>query len=119
MYYGPPITQPIAKQEKPLRSKAPLQFLHELPCICTGAMQPIVAHHLLRCPSRRGQYKAGDQHTVPLLHSVHVSLHDDWGDELAFFASYGITDPVEIANGLWANTGNHAVCIELINEERA
>lgn len=81
-------------------------------------MQPIVAHHLLRCSSRLGMSgKAGDQHMIPLSHAIHVALHGN-GDETAFLASYGIHNAEALAEALHANTGNHVVCIQLINEAR-
>jgi hypothetical protein len=111
-------TGPYLKQPPRIRNKRHLAFLHELPCVCTGAMQPIVAHHLLRCESRLGMGgKAGDQHTIPLLHSVHVALHHN-GDETSFLAGYGIDAPECLANLLYENTGNFNTCIEIIQNAR-
>ncbi len=108
--------RPQPKREKALRCKKHTRFIHELPCCLTGSFQQVIQHHLLRCPSR--SYKAGDQHSVPMNDALHKQLHDKFGDEAAFFASYGITDPVGLAESLWENTGDFEACNRIILEAR-
>ena len=107
---------PSPKAEKALRSKPHSRFIHELPCCLSGSMQNIIQHHLLRCPSRAG--RSGDQHSVPMTDSLHKELHDNWGDERAFFAAFDIYDPVSLAVELFANTGNFDKCLEILESAK-
>ena len=73
----PPLGQ---KKEKPLRSKAMLDKIRELPCaVCKEhgevQMSPTTAHHPIH--DRYGVYKRGDDWCVPLCDGHHQALFDD------------------------------------------
>ena len=103
---------PIPKRPKPIKDKKHSKFLHELVCLCCGAVE-LVQHHLLRCPSRHGQYRAGDQHSVPLCRRHHDELHLGAGTENGFSERYGL-DLLTISNALWENTGDYEKCLNII-----
>jgi hypothetical protein len=109
---------PSPKAEKPVKDKLHLAFVASLGCVLTGLMD-VAVHHLLKAPSRHGQHKAGDQHTVALRKDLHVALHDVWGDEAAFFTHHGVPEYLELANGIYANSGDRPVCMKLIAKARA
>jgi len=75
----------IPKRPKPWRSAAYLAFVRIFACLKCSAPPPSEAHHILRGDTRRGQYRAGDDETVPLCRKCHSELHDRVGDEEAFF----------------------------------
>ena len=108
---------PQPKAPKRIVDKDHVSFLHDLECCLSGVRSQIIVHHLLRCPSRQGK-RSGDNHTVPMTDALHKRLHDIEGDELAIFARYGINDPVALAEALYANTGDHSKCIQIIQEAR-
>ncbi len=55
---------------------------------------------------------------MPMNDALHKQLHDKIGDEAAFFAAYGIIDPVGLAESLWENTGDFEACNRIILEAR-
>lgn len=109
---------PVPKLPERIEDKDHLNFIRQLPCVCTGIQYAVDAHHLLRCSSRRGMYKAGDNHTLPLTTRKHRELHDKWGDETAFFEEHGITDPEGLAEQLYEHSGDITKALELIQEAR-
>ena len=105
----------VPKAPKRIVDKAHSDFLHTLPCCLTGTRQQIIQHHILRAPSRKGG-RAGDNHSLPMSDVLHKILHDKEGNELRFFAKYGIKDPVRLAERLYENTGDYAACIQILEE---
>lgn len=101
-----------------------VRFAHQLECvICGGPAEHF--HHLRRAKSRRGQYKAGDNHGLPLCcwhHNIGAdSLHgqEQFGvTEPEYFERNGIADPYGLADGIYDHTGDHETCIELIRGSR-
>jgi hypothetical protein len=97
-----------------IKDKKWLAAIHELPCLITKQQTNIVAHHLLRSPSRLGMGgRSGDNHVVPLTDKMHKALHNH-GDETDFFESHDIQDVVEIAEELYHNKNNIHECIKII-----
>jgi hypothetical protein len=88
------------KPPPPIRDKAHLKRVSEMPC-CICCIDPGgVAHHLLRTDEKCAARKSGDDKTIPLCHDDHDALHRA-GDEIEFLASHGITKPVEYALSLY------------------
>ena len=99
---------------KRIKDKKWLADIHKLPCLITKKEEDVVAHHLLRSPSRLGMGgKSGDNHIVPLTDTMHKALHNH-GNETEFFALHDIEDVVEIAEELYHNRDNIDVCFAII-----
>tara|TARA_R110000764_G_scaffold240086_1_gene342184 strand:- start:159 stop:500 length:342 start_codon:yes stop_codon:yes gene_type:complete len=104
------------KNQPVIRDKKWLSDCHNLPCVCTNQQTAIVTHHLLRCPSRRGFRRSGDNHILPMTDAKHKELHN-MGDEKKFFEDHGVSDPVGLAEKLYANRHCLNSCIIAIHEE--
>ena len=99
---------------KRIKDKKWLTNIHNLPCLVTKQEENIVAHHLLRSPSRLGiGGKSGDNHIVPLTDQTHKELHN-MGNEEKFFALHNIFNVVDIAEQLYENRNNINECISII-----
>tara|TARA_R100001082_G_scaffold76742_1_gene44662 strand:- start:2094 stop:2429 length:336 start_codon:yes stop_codon:yes gene_type:complete len=99
---------------KRIKDKKWLADIHTLPCLITKKEQDVVAHHLLRSPSRLGMGgKSGDNHIVPLTDEMHKQLHA-YGNETEFFELHNIEDVVGIAEELYRNRNNIDVCFAII-----
>ena len=94
------------KAEKPISSPKHYRWVRTLPCLVSQVTDSIEGHHCLRVPTRFGSRKSGDQWLIPLHSDLHRALHDDWGDEQAFMAHWGIPGYVQAAQHLWENTGD-------------
>jgi hypothetical protein len=110
---------PSPKAEKPLDHKAHLRFQHELPCSVPNCnASEVQVHHLLRVESRHGQYRAGDQDTVPLCYRHHIiDLHQGEGSEGGFEKRHGIK-LAPLAKQLFANTGDFDKCLEILESAK-
>ena len=91
---------------KPKRSRAYLEWLHELPCAITGA-SPVDAAHLSAASPFYGHFgrgkgqKADDRWILPLSPEMHRDQHA--GSEMAFWTRHGI-NPHRLAlvlHALW------------------
>lgn len=87
-------------KEKNKAEPGHLKRVAELPCCCCGG-RPAIGHHLLRCPTRRGQYRAADREVIPLCSTHHTELHDRAGDEVAFLAKHGVPDGPALAASIY------------------
>lgn len=110
--------QPRQKPKKAIRDKKYLAFVHELPCLVTGASE-VEAHHLIS--ARGGWGRRGDNWVVPLSPDMHRELHEgDYKNGLPageenFMDRYGL--PLfDIAAFIWKNKYKHEVCVRYINE---
>jgi len=110
-----------------------LKFIDTLPCvICRGVS---THHHLLRvdpkylsarageerfsipkCKSKGTGTKSDDRFTLPLCGHHHSELHDQWGDERAFFGEHFILAPDELALQIFAVSGDYKSARKAINE---
>ena len=99
---------------KRIKDKKWLADIHSLPCLITKQQTNIVAHHLLRSPSRLGMGgKSGDNHIVPLTDKMHKALHNH-GNETEFFKLHNIEDAVEISEELFRNKNDIDACFAII-----
>ncbi|PDT15856.1 DUF968 domain-containing protein [Rhizobium sp. J15] len=115
---------PVPKR-KPAKSRDYLTFLHELPCVITGAYG-VEAAHLSMASPRHGHYgrgksrKAPDRWALPLSQLEHARQHRI-GEE-AFWVCAGINPHVLALTifGLWSDMGNDAVpfATAIINQWR-
>lgn len=94
----PPASYLLPK-EKRLRDRAHLAFVASHPCLICGR-QPSQAHHLRFAQPRAFGLKVSDEFTVPLCVTHHSQLHQN-GDERAFWARNGVSDPLAHAEALW------------------
>lgn len=98
-----------AARKRPGMSEAHLVLIRQLPCCASGWRAPSDAHHLRQgLSNERGVgRKATDRWAVPLSRRMHDDLHRLGSRrELEWFQAHGIEDPLELANALWANTGD-------------
>lgn len=101
------------KPYRPIRSKAHIAFLRQLPCCVTGHPSG-PPHHLLRGSDKCGGRTAGDNFALPMCPEMHDALHHD-GDETKFLGSHGIDGPA-LANALYAATGDHEQGLRVLRE---
>lgn len=105
-----PAVQPW-RQRRAGMSPEHLSLIRRLPCTCCEH-RPSQAHHLKSdaAASERGVYlKATDRWAVPmcaLIHHPEIERHGS-RKEREWFARFGI-DPHELANALWAASGDLA-----------
>ena len=93
-----------------IRNKKHLQYVTTYICClhtfstewCNGGVQ---AHHLLKpYDGTRGMgMKSGDNNAIPLCQYHHMLLHDRFGNEDAFWRSYGLDSDFGriIAKNIW------------------
>jgi hypothetical protein len=76
------------------------------PCILTGAVQDIHAHHLMRAEPGIMGGKVSDEFTVPLHYTKHDALHR-LGNEKKFFEQHGwdYDRVLDYARRLWIESG--------------
>lgn len=89
--------KPAKKKKGKQGDEGFLKFLRTLPCLCTGKMGQVEAHHLLDSGLRGMALKSPDRYSIPLDAHLHRKLHDS-GDETLFLSKYGITDAMNIAD---------------------
>lgn len=78
-----------------------LAWLRKQPCACRcGRSAPSDAAHLRTGVTGMGR-KPNDCCAVPLSHGCHMRQHA-FGDEAAWFAQHGITDPLKLAERYYA-----------------
>lgn len=65
---------------KPIRSKAYLQFVASLPCVCCGAEPAGDAHHVIDVGFGGMGTKASDLFTIPMCRGHHTELHKNIGE---------------------------------------
>lgn len=96
------------KQKNPVRKdKAYLKWLHELPCVISGRVgEGIQAAHVrygdraYAKPQAGKSEKPDDVWCLPLWHELHAEQHSM--NELVFWQSYGLNDPLAICTRLYA-----------------
>ncbi len=96
------------KMKAPVRKdKAYLKWLHELPCVISGRVGEGVQSAHVRYgdiayakPQAGKGEKPDDVWCLPLWHELHAEQHSM--NELAFWESYGINDPLAICTRLYA-----------------
>ena len=97
---GPDAPGELAFPKEKRPDTAHLAFVASEPCLVCGR-RPAQAHHIRFAQPRGLGLKVSDEFTVPICNGHHGSLHQT-GDERAWWARYGILDPLQIANRLWA-----------------
>ena len=131
--FGQPNFKPSIKdrlrKEKPAAEKRPgmspshLQLIRLMPCAIPscGKYAPSDPHHLKAgVQNERGMgRRATDRWAVPLCRSCHDSVESVGSKrEPAWIAARGIDDALQLANGLWMNTGNLAAMIKVLLANR-
>lgn len=96
-----------------------LAFVRGLPCLVKG-FGPCDAHHLLKVPERGAGRRADDNHVLPLRWDIHQQLHQANKRETEFLMEKGglKVQPIELAEALYAVTGNQAAAEMLINSAK-
>ncbi|WP_374756604.1 DUF968 domain-containing protein [Dyadobacter bucti] len=83
-----------------------LMFLRSLPCLCTGVMGNVTAHHLMDTGLRGMGLKSPDRYSIPLDWKVHDMLHRA-GDETLFLAGYEVFEAKSIADQFYESYLNN------------
>lgn len=101
-------TKPSFADKRPGMSDDHLALIRKLPCCVTGVTPAGEAHHLKQGTGERGTgMRSSDRWAVPLSHAKHMELERQGSrNEWSWFRAHGITDPLELAAALWANTGD-------------
>lgn len=116
--------QPTGKNSRPVKDKPYLEWLHDLPCIVTGALGVEAAHVSYAAPGYgklgrgKGQ-KESDRWAVPLCPQEHRNQHSM--GERTYWALHGI-DPCVVAlalYGAYPNTGLALLVIQNIERKPA
>jgi hypothetical protein len=98
---------PRKKSSNRMTDKPHLRWLATLPCACCCIEdETIIAHHLMRNVVRGMGMKADDKNAIPLCHVHHSELHTSRSGETVYLASKGIFDAVELAEKLYAVSGD-------------
>lgn len=63
---------PCPKPAKPVRDRAHMERVAELPCVICGA-HPVQVHHVIH--GRVAQRRSSDLETIPLCFDCHADLH--------------------------------------------
>lgn len=107
-----PKTPKEKRMDDPENSKEHQALIIQLPCCLPGCKSTklVDPHHLLSAGGRGAALRAKDRFLVPLCHEhhfygVHLPSVGTAG-ELAWFADNGISEPIALANGLWAVRGD-------------
>ena len=118
---APPILD-LQKEPKPIRSKAHLDFIRNLPCLlCPPGQQyySTEAAHVNYSDHKAGKFnargiKAGDNWTVPLCSECHRGRNGQHNHgERKFWSDRGI-DPLEVSARLWAISGDIEKGLEIV-----
>jgi hypothetical protein len=89
----------LIPKERRVRDPAHLAFVASEPCLICGR-RPAQAHHLRFAQPRAMSLKVSDEYTVPLCNIHHDQLHRN-GNERAFWARHGFTEPLKHAARFW------------------
>ena len=103
------------------KNETHLAFIRGLPgCVCLNPIETEAAHVRMSVAAV-GKInpgvgaKAHDSWTVPLCGKHHREQHE--GGEPKFWQSVGI-DPLSLATELYANSGDHAACEQIIRAQQ-
>lgn len=108
--------KPSSVDKRPGMSEEHLALIRKLPCCVTGVTPAGEAHHLKQGTGERGTgMRSSDRWAVPLCHAKHMELERQGSrNEWAWFRAHGISDPLELAAALWANTGDLARMTKIV-----
>lgn len=97
-----------AYKERPGMSDAHLDCIRQLPCCVCFPLKGGDPHHLKANTGERAMgQKATDKWTVPMCRRDHEEVERIGSrNEVAWFKGRGIADVRELAEALWANTGD-------------
>jgi hypothetical protein len=102
--------KPSAQERREGNSKDHLELVRQLPSCVSGVAGPCDPHHLKSGPAateRSVGRRATDRWAVPLTRAEHDELERISSRlEEAWFRERGVSDVVELAAALWANTGD-------------
>jgi hypothetical protein len=117
-----------ARPEKRLKNDAKreldpkhLDFIRKLPCLA-GGKGPVEAAHIRMADAKRGKPLTGigvrpdDRYAVPLSKAAHDRQHRL--GEIAFWSALKI-DPLEVADALWAISGDVEAGRRIVTAARA
>lgn len=105
----------MISKRKPIRDKAHLQFVRELPCLVCDYPPPSDPHHLKSGTDGSMASKPSDSFVLPLCRTHHTELHNR-GEKTFFNGQVG--DARHLTVALYCDSGNHDKAIEAINEFR-
>lgn len=107
------------KQARAVKDDSHRKFIAGLPCIVSGVEGRTQAAHIRMAsaeygkPITGGSMKADDVWTLPLSVEMHDEQHRA-GDELAWWQSKGIADPLKLALRLYSVTGDEVAARKIV-----
>lgn len=105
-----PIPRSSVREDERRARLAPdhLRMVRDLPCVVTGRLDGVEAHHLCEGMDGRGMgRRAEDRWTVPLHRDVHAAAHATGIPETWLMERFGI-DARALAEALWRCRGDAA-----------
>lgn len=100
---------------------AHLKFIRLLPSLVPG-QGPVEAAHLRYADRLHGKpltgigVKPDDRYVLPLAHGAHMDQHAHPEGERAWWASWGLDDPIVVSTRLWLVTGDFDAGVQIIRE---
>ncbi len=97
------------REDRAGMSEDHLRLIRKLPCVTCPIVPAGTAHHL-KCTSERGMgVRSTDQYALPECIKCHDEIERAGAkNEVKYYQDRGITDPLELAEALWKNTGCEA-----------
>lgn len=95
-------------KKRPGMSEEHLALIRRMPCAASLVMPGGQAHHIKSSTGERGMgIRSTDKWAVPLCHDKHMEVERIGSrNEVSWFRDHGIEDVRELAEALWANTGD-------------
>lgn len=107
------------REERPGMSEDHLALIRQMPC-CECLKIPCgEAHHLKANTGERGMsVRSTDRWVVPVCHACHMAVEAVGAKrETAYFQDIGF-DPIELAQALWAATGDLPKMVRVLTAHR-
>lgn len=106
-------------KKRPGMSEAHAALIRQMPCCVTLKVPCGEIHHLKSGTGERGAgLRSTDKWGVPMCHDAHMEVENaGTRKERAWFLERGI-DPHELAQALWANTGDLARMVNVLMTHR-
>jgi hypothetical protein len=96
-----------------------LALIRQMPCCASLVMPGGEAHHLKSMGNRGMGIRSEDRWAVPMAHDPHMEVERAGSrNEVKWFQEHGIADVRELAEALWANTGDLSKMIAVLIAHR-
>lgn len=115
-----PIQRSAVREDDRRARLAPdhLRMVRALPCVVTGRLDGVEAHHLCEGMDGRGMgRRAEDRWTIPLHRDAHAAAHATGIPETWLMEAHGV-DARALAEALWRHRGDAAGMLRAVERER-